>query len=160
MLLSLSLVLLVLLAIGLYRKIFRKKPPPGESSLENDYAEVCIKKLMHLVEIEKIYCDEKLTLRSLAEKLQMPYYKLSEILNKKLNRKFNDFINYYRIEEAKRILRSSEAEDKTNDAIAIEVGFNSTTTFYKIFKRYTGMTPNQYKKEAHDQKENRGKNSS
>jgi AraC-like DNA-binding protein len=122
------------------------------SSLEYDYVEVVVKKLMHLVEIEKVYCDEKLTLRSLAKKLQIPYYQLSEILNKKLHRKFNDFINYYRIEEAKRILQSSEAEDKTAFSIASEVGFNSATSFYQVFKKYTGMTPTRYRKEAKKEK--------
>lgn len=148
-LLPLFLVLLVLLTINLYRKIFREKPPPVEPSLEKDYVEVCIKKIMHLVEIEKVYRDEELTLRSLAEKLKIPYYQLSEILNKRLHRKFNDFINYYRIEEAKRILESPAAHDKTIVSVAMEVGFKSTTSFYQVFKKYTGMTPSQYKKEAH-----------
>ncbi|MGD2089938.1 MAG: two-component regulator propeller domain-containing protein [Candidatus Aminicenantes bacterium] len=154
-LLPLFLVLLVLLTIGLYRKIFQKKPPPVEPSLENDYVEVCIKKLLHLVEIEKVYRDEALSLRFLAEKLKIPYYQLSEILNKRLNRKFNEFINHYRIEEAKRILESPDAHDKAIVSVAMEVGFKSTTSFYQVFKKYTGMTPNQYKKEAQKKKESR-----
>jgi ligand-binding sensor domain-containing protein/AraC-like DNA-binding protein len=177
-LLPLFLVLLVLLTIALYRKKSREKPLPGEqveniekqvmeinnkihkgdgdsppkSSLENDYVEVCLKKIMHLVEIKKVYLDEGLTLRSLAEKLKMPYYQLSEILNKRLNRKFNDFINHYRIEEARRILESSEAHDKTIVSVAMAVGFKSTTSFYQVFKKYTGMTPSRYKQEAQKKK--------
>lgn len=100
------------------------------------------------MEIEKVYRDEKLTLRSLAKKLKIPYYQLSEMLNKRLNRKFNEFINYYRIEESKSILESSAAHDKTIVSVAFDVGFKSTTSFYQVFKKYTGMTPNQYKKEA------------
>jgi AraC-like DNA-binding protein len=75
-------------------------------------------------------------------------YQLSFILNDHLKSNFNDYINWYRIEEAKKILESSEAEDKTIGAIAIDVGFNSQTTFYKTFKKYTGITPHKYRKEA------------
>ena len=56
------------------------------------------------------------------------------------------------IEEAKRILESSDSHDKTIVSVAMEVGFKSTTSFYQVFKKHTGMTPSQYKKEAQKKK--------
>jgi AraC-like DNA-binding protein len=53
-----------------------------------------------------------------------------------------------RIEEAKKILTGPGGAEKKNTAVALDVGFNSMTAFYKAFKKFTGMTPNQYKKES------------
>jgi len=157
--LILPLSLAALLAIGFIIYRTNKKQPPGVTITKGDDKESKIslppgfvkehtKKLAHLMEMEKAYRDEKLTLLSLAEKLSILRYQLSFILNDHLKNNFNDYINSYRIEEAKKILGNSEAEDKTIGAIAIDVGFNSQTTFYKTFKKYTGMTPNQYRKET------------
>jgi len=163
----LPLFLALLLATGfiIYRSYKKRSPvetiikeedegtvPPPKISLPPGFVETNVKKLTHLVEVEKVYRDEKLTLLSLTEKLSIKRHQLSHILNEHLKLTFNDYINSYRIEEAKRILESSEAEDKTIAAIAIDVGFNSQTTFYNLFKKTTGMTPNRYKKEAQKKK--------
>jgi ligand-binding sensor domain-containing protein/AraC-like DNA-binding protein len=163
--LILALTLAALLAIGFIIYRTYKKQPPGKTitkkedkeikiSLPPGFVKENIKKLTHLMEEEKVYREEKLTLISLAEKLSMRRHQLSLILNDHLKSNFNDYINSYRIEEAKRILESPEAENKTNDVIAIEVGFNSTTSFYQVFKKYTGMTPTRYKKKAHARRMN------
>lgn len=118
------------------------------SPLPRAFVEECIRKLRHLMEVERVYRDETMTIRSLAEKLSIPYYQLSQVLNDALNRSFPDFINYYRIEEAKKILLSPEGAERKISTVSQDVGFNSMTAFYKAFKKQTGMTPNQYKKEA------------
>jgi ligand-binding sensor domain-containing protein/AraC-like DNA-binding protein len=157
--LILPLALAALLAIGFIIYRTYKKRSPVETFAKKDDKERKIslppgfvkeyaKKLTDLMEVGKVYRDEKLTLLSLAEKLSILRYQLSFILNDHLKSNFNDYINWYRIEEAKKILESSEAEDTTIGAIAIDVGFNSQTTFYKTFKKYTGMTPHKYRKEA------------
>jgi AraC-like DNA-binding protein len=142
-------VLLMYSAIYIYKKRpFDKKRKKYESSNLNDqFAEVCIKRLKHLMENDKIYLDEKITLQSLAEKLSIPPYQLSQLLNEKMNQSFPDFINSYRIQEAKEILIGPGGEEKKNTALAYDVGFNSMAAFYKAFKKFTGMTPSQYKKE-------------
>jgi ligand-binding sensor domain-containing protein/AraC-like DNA-binding protein len=160
-LLPLSLVALLVIGFIIYRT-YKKRPPvetitkkEGKESkifLPPGFVKEYTKKITHLMEVEKVYRDEKLTLLSLAEKLSILRYQLSLILNDHLKSNFNDYINSYRIEEAKEILESTEAEDKTITAIAIDVGFNSQTTFFKVFKKYTGMTPSQYKKEAREKR--------
>jgi ligand-binding sensor domain-containing protein/AraC-like DNA-binding protein len=118
------------------------------SSLTPEFALECEKKLKHLMEVEKVYRDEQISLQSLAQKIPTKPYILSQVLNERLNRSFYDFINYYRIEEAKKILKSQRKAHLKITVVGEEVGFNTTTVFYKVFKEYTGMTPRQYKKQA------------
>jgi ligand-binding sensor domain-containing protein/AraC-like DNA-binding protein len=125
----------------------KKKPKYESSNLTPEFARECERKLKHLMEVEKIYRDENISLQSLAKKIGTKPYKLSQILNERMNRGFYDFINYYRIEEAKRILKSPGSEMLKMPVVAGEVGFNTTAAFYKIFKKHTGMTPNQFKEE-------------
>jgi YesN/AraC family two-component response regulator len=101
-----------------------------------------------LMEIEKIYSDAGISLQWLAEKIAVAPHQLSQLLNEKLDRSFADFINGYRIEEAKKIMQSSRGSRRKISAIAIEVGFNTMAAFYKAFKKHTGMTPTRFKKGA------------
>lgn len=125
-----------------------KKVKYKSSNLTPEFAAECERKLKHLMEVEKIYRDEKISLQSLAKKIGTKPYKLSQVLNERLNRGFYDFINYYRIEEAKRILKTPGADTLKMSVVAGEVGFNTTAAFYKIFKKHIGMTPSQYKNEV------------
>jgi AraC-like DNA-binding protein len=84
----------------------------------------------------------------LAQKSPTKSYILSRVLNERIYRSFYDFINYYRIEEAKRILKNREKAHLKISFVGEEVGFNTTAVFYKVFREYTGMTPKQYKKQA------------
>jgi ligand-binding sensor domain-containing protein/AraC-like DNA-binding protein len=120
------------------------------SSLTQEFAVECEKKLKHLMEVEKVYHDEQISLQLLAEKIPTKPYILSQVLNERLNRGFYDFINYYRIEEAKKILKSPGKAHLKIAVVGEDVGFNSTAAFYKAFKEYTGMTPHQYREEKRE----------
>lgn len=143
-----------LLATGFF--FYKKRSSQKEEGVETEskasllarpFVDECIKKLKYLMEVEKVYRDETLSLRPLADRMSIPYYQLSQILNDELKRSFPDFINYYRIEEAKEILKRPGMAEIKITVLAYEVGFNSMTAFYKAFKKQTGLTPNQYKKE-------------
>jgi ligand-binding sensor domain-containing protein/AraC-like DNA-binding protein len=129
------------------RKKWRQKSYK-HSSLNPIFAEECIKKLTHLMEVEKIYRDESLSLQSLAEELSVTHHQLSQMLNEKLNKSFSDFINTYRVEEAKKLLRDPKWADRKVISIAFEVGYNTKAAFYNVFKKYTNMTPSQYRQEV------------
>lgn len=141
--------LLIILAAAVYyivkKRPFEKTEKYKGSPLDFRVADECIKQLTHLVEIKKVYCDPDISLQALAEKLGVSPHVLSQVLNEKLNRTFSDFINYHRIEEAKRLLRESGEEQKIAN-VALDVGFNTLAVFYTAFKKFTGMTPAQYKK--------------
>jgi AraC-like DNA-binding protein len=91
--------------------------------------------------------DYELNLERLANQLQMPEKELSILINHYLGKHFFDFVNTYRINEAKSILADPEFEDKTILEILYQVGFNSKSSFYTAFKKATGNTPTQYRKD-------------
>lgn len=101
-------------------------------------------RLRYLMEEEKLYVREDLSLHSLSEKLLIPPHQLSGLLNEKYGRNFNTFINSYRIREAKRLLRYNP--EKNILEIAFLVGFNSISSFYTFFLRDTGVAPGTYRK--------------
>lgn len=145
------LVTLVVLAFYFYKKkklLFEKTEKYKGSPLDPYFAGECIKKLNYLMDTEKVYCDADLSLQSLAEKMAISPHQLSQLLNEKMDRNFFDFINEYRIEEAKKILQSSRGAQRKISAVAIAVGFNTMAAFYKAFKKHTGTTPTHYKKES------------
>ncbi|MCK4761751.1 MAG: helix-turn-helix domain-containing protein [Candidatus Aminicenantes bacterium] len=143
--------LLVLFAAAFYiykKRPFKRKAKYKSSSLHRDFADECIEKLRKLMENEKVYVDAGISLQSLAGKLSIPPHLLSQLLNERLRQNYFDFINSYRIEEVKMILKSPKGERQKIDAVAFEVGFNTMAAFYKAFKKYTGKTPTEYKEEA------------
>jgi len=101
--------------------------------------------LDNLMEKQKLYRIEDLTLNMLAQELDIPAHHLSKILNEKLNVNFSKYINRYRIEEAK-LLLISETEMSVID-IAYEAGFSSLSTFYSAFLKFTGISPAKYRKD-------------
>jgi len=102
-------------------------------------------KLNELMVREKPYLDGNLTLPALAQKLSVPAYQLSQLINSGYGQNFFDFINWHRIEEAKRQLVDPEKKHLSVIAIAFDVGFNSKSAFNAAFKKYTSVTPSQYK---------------
>lgn len=103
-------------------------------------------RLKDLMENEQVYCDEELTLESLAEKLQISRNRLSELLNGVLQTSFSAYVNRHRVEEVKRLLR--EQPGRSILAHAYAAGFNSKSVFYDAFRRFAGMTPQAYRDQA------------
>jgi AraC-like DNA-binding protein len=103
-------------------------------------------KLLEFMEKEKPYLDPDLKMQDLAESLSIPARHLSQVINDKLGQNFFDFVSSYRIKEAKKHLI-----DKNNGNTVLEIlydaGFNAKSTFNNIFKKKTGLTPTQYKRQ-------------
>lgn len=91
------------------------------------------------------YLDPELNLRSLAEKLGLHPNELSRIINEALKKSFNDFINEYRVAEVTRKMQDPANDRITLLGIAYDSGFNSKSTFHRIFKELTGKSPAEYK---------------
>ncbi len=102
--------------------------------------------LESLMHFNKIYRNPRLTLSSTAKKLGISPCYLSSIVNSLFKRSFIDFINEYRVDDVKKNLQSKEFAHYTIESVGLEAGFNSKSTFYSAFKRHTGFTPIQYKK--------------
>ncbi|WP_415401511.1 helix-turn-helix transcriptional regulator [Tateyamaria sp. SN3-11] len=91
---------------------------------------------------DKLYQNPDLSLWDLAEAVGAKRHYVSQALNDNIGRSFFDYVNALRIEEAKRQL---EATDSSVIAITYDVGFNSRSVFYRVFKQDVGMTPSQYR---------------
>lgn len=117
-----------------------------EKSLLKGYAtdELC-SRLQHLMDTEKVYAYEDITLKQLADELELTPHQLSQLLNEKLNMNFNTFVNQFRIRDAKHML--IEEPQRSVLSIAYAVGFNSKSSFYDAFSRFTGKTPQKYRKD-------------
>ena len=92
---------------------------------------------------EKLYINANLKIADVAEKVELTTHELSKFLNDSLGKSFADFINEYRIEEAKHLITTNN--NYTIEAIGNLSGFNSKSAFYKAFKKHTETTPAQYK---------------
>jgi AraC-like DNA-binding protein len=125
---------------------FEEKAKYQTSNLTKEEAERYLKQIADHMERQKPFLKMELTLKDLSEELGIPHRHLSQILNENLNQNFYDFIGRYRIEESKRMLLESGATRKTVLEIIYEVGFNSKSSFNAAFKKYTGVTPSQFKK--------------
>lgn len=102
-------------------------------------------KVQHAVYDEALYLDPALTLYKLAEHIGVSAQYLSQTLNQTLQHSFYDYINEARIAAAKQQLKQTEDSVLT---IAMAVGFNARSSFYKAFKNSTGLTPAQYRQQS------------
>ena len=99
----------------------------------------------------KPYLNPDLKIADLAQHVHHPINEISQALNQDLNQSFSDFVNRYRVKEFKRQMEERAFEKFTLVAIAQKSGFNSKTSFYRIFKNETGKTPADYLKELNSQ---------
>lgn len=101
--------------------------------------------LEEVMKIQKPYLDENLDLQSLSYILKTHPKKLSQAINENFKRNFFEFINSYRIEEAKKMLSDTTYKEHKIYEIMYEVGFNSRSSFNSAFKKATGRTARQYR---------------
>jgi AraC-like DNA-binding protein len=146
---------LLIYAMG-YLKMKRPEPQPAgkdelpvkkyeKSRLTPERSERYLDRLLSFMKKEKPFTDGNLTIQKLAETLSIPPHHLSQTINERLGQTFSDFINAYRIEEAKRKLLDPALKHLSVLGIAEEVGFNSKSSFNSVFKKYTNMTPSEFR---------------
>ncbi|MBF4483423.1 helix-turn-helix domain-containing protein [Flavobacterium sp. CSZ] len=102
--------------------------------------------LMDVMINKRPFLDPELSLFKLASQLDISSHQLSYVINKGFNENFYQFVNRYRIEEAKKMIQDPNMQHLSIIGIAFEVGFNSKTVFNTTFKKSTGLTPSEFKK--------------
>lgn len=113
-------------------------PTPKDESL--------IRQVTGFMEERKPYLDPELTLSMLARELNMSRSQLSQLINDGIGDNFYDFVNKYRVEEVKKLMADPKFSNYNVLGLALEAGFKSKSTFNLIFKRFTGLTPTEYRK--------------
>jgi YesN/AraC family two-component response regulator len=85
-------------------------------------------------------------LSSLARELSLNRRQLSQLINGGMDDNFYNFVNKFRVEEVKKLMVDPQYHNFNMLGLALEAGFKSKSTFNLIFKRFTGLTPSEYKK--------------
>nr|WP_315193762.1 helix-turn-helix domain-containing protein [uncultured Flavobacterium sp.] len=119
------------------------KEPLAENEKKQDET---LSKLQQFMMAEKPYLNPSLTIQDVSNTIQIPTRELSILINHQLDQHFYDFVNSYRIEHAKEILKDTTKSKLTILEILYEVGFNSKSSFNTAFKKHTGYTPTHYRK--------------
>jgi AraC-like DNA-binding protein len=105
-------------------------------------------KVQAVMEQDKAFLDQELDLPQLARRLHMSSHDLSYLLNAGFGESFFQFVNRYRVAEAKILLLSPNHRHLNVLGVAYEAGFNSKTTFNTTFKKFTGQSPTQFQRNA------------
>lgn len=117
----------------------------GDLFAENDNA-LLFDQICQIMVEEKIFLEAEVSLVSLSNRIEKSTQKTSEAINQHAKQNFNDFINYYRIQQAKKMLVGVHAEKITISSIAFDIGFSSLSSFNTAFKKFEGITPSAYRK--------------
>lgn len=118
---------------------------PGGGQIANINTSRVIEKLTDVMCVQKMFMQENLSLNTLANELDISSHQLSELINIHLQKSFSDYINGFRIEHAKKLLLRNPKMSILD--IGFQSGFNSKSTFNMVFKKNTGLTPSQYKRQ-------------
>ena len=113
------------------------------SALDTEQSNRIAKKINDIMREDKLYLDSSISLQKLSSTIAISPNYISQTLNETLSTNFFDFINQWRIKAA---IPKILANDDTVLNIALEVGFNARSSFYKAFKQETGKTPSEFRK--------------
>jgi len=105
-------------------------------------------KLSELMDNEQPFLDAELSLKRLAELINITPHQLSYVINTGFNENFFLFVNRYRVEKVKELLLDKEKNHLSIMGIAFESGFNSKTSFNTTFKKISSQTPSEFKKSS------------
>ena len=123
------------------------------SYLKDDEKDVLRHKFHKCMKEDKLYLLPDLNLKMLADRMEISERKLSAFFGEVLHSSFYDSINSFRVDEAKTLLKSSAVESHSITGIGLSCGFSSKSSFYRIFKKITAVSPSVYRtlalKESH-----------
>ena len=131
---------------GAYDYTNRLFPKYEKSGLTPSLSLELKENLIYLFTHERIYKENNISLDMVAQKLNTTRHNTSQIINEHFNVSFHEFVNMYRIKEAKQLLVEDKSRRLNIINVAYEVGYNNKVTFNKAFKKDTQLTPSQYQK--------------
>ena len=114
------------------------------NTIPDEYDLALMKEIKSLMTKQKIYKDAALSLETLAKRIGVKRHYVSKAINCCTQKRFTDFVNEYRINEAIRLFSEKEAQKFSIDGIATETGFNDRKSFYRVFKKTTGQSPTEF----------------
>ncbi len=132
--------------LKLVSEIIAEEKISDQSTIDKrEYNEELIKLKKYMID-EQPFLNPSLTIQDISKEIGIPPRELSVLINHQLGQHFYDFVNTYRIENAMDILKDTTKSKVTILEILYEVGFNSKSSFNTAFKKHTGSTPSEYRK--------------
>lgn len=117
------------------------------SGLDDSLVDGVWQQLEQAMAQRQLYLRSSLTLAELAAELGHSGNELSQVINSRSGGNFFEYVNRYRVEQAKALLAQPQYQEQKMLAIALDAGFNSQSTFYTHFRKHTGVTPRQYRQQ-------------
>lgn len=130
---------------GLLQTEHRSEKKYQKSTLSSSQIEGILKKLNKELDQHQPYLDPKLTLKKLAESINVSPHHLSQTLNERLNKTYYEWIAEHRVQAAKDLIGSEQYNHYKLEEIGKLAGFNSRSVFYKAFKKLEGCSPSEFK---------------
>ena len=115
-----------------------------DERVENLEEQKLFNKISKIILEQKLFTNTELNLRTLSDQLNIKEKTLSKLINKYSKTNFYQFINQFRIEEFKNLIKTPKAQQLSMVGLAHEAGFSSKSTFYTAFKAIEGITPKEY----------------
>ncbi|MCP8899585.1 helix-turn-helix domain-containing protein [Gilvimarinus xylanilyticus] len=129
-------------------RVLTTKPMAVKEPAPEQPDDSAINKVRQGMERDRLYLEQNLNIEEFSNRIDLPVRDVSGVINKHFGTNFFEFMNSYRVEEAKRLLTDPAHSNMTILDILLEAGFNSKSAFHRFFKRLVGMSPSEYRKQA------------
>lgn len=116
-----------------------------KSSLDSNTKKIILSGILQQMKVEKYFKSSTASLSGLAKAIHQSSHHVSQVINEQLNQSFFELLATYRIEESKSILKTELGKKLTIEEIAEQVGYNSKSAFNSAFKKFTSLTPSEFR---------------
>jgi AraC-like DNA-binding protein len=128
-------------------KLLTTKPEVTKDKTDEKLTDSAIQKVQLGMEVQKLFLKQNLNIDEFSKRINLPVKEVSAVINKHYGTNFFEFMNSYRVEEAKRLLGDAQHADMTVMDVLLHAGFNSKSAFHRFFNRLVGMSPTEYRKQ-------------
>ncbi|WP_039912297.1 helix-turn-helix domain-containing protein [Cellvibrio mixtus] len=128
-------------------KLLTTKPEVTKDKVDEKLTDTAIQKVQQGMEIQKLFLKQNLNIDEFSKRINLPVKEVSAVINKHYGTNFFEFMNSYRVEEAKRLLSDIQHVDMTVMDVLLHAGFNSKSAFHRFFNRLVGMSPTEFRKQ-------------
>ncbi|WP_428623532.1 helix-turn-helix domain-containing protein [Sedimenticola sp.] len=133
-------------------QLLATQPQQSRETAAEEPSKSAIARVRQAMEVEKLYLKKNLNLEQFSTYLDLSAKETSAVINKHFGTNFFEFINSYRVEEAKALLADASKAEMTVLDVLLESGFNSKSAFHRFFSRLVNMSPTEYRKQALNKK--------
>ena len=130
--------------------VTKPEPEITKEKADEKVTASAIQKVQQGMEVQKLYLKHNLNIEEFAKRIDLPIKDVSSVINKHHGTNFFEFMNKYRVEEAKRLLLDHACAEMTVLDILLQAGFNSKSAFHRFFNRLVGVSPTEFRKQHAD----------